>query len=219
MEIAIDPPVRAASPELTLGVVSARVRVRPEDTGLHEELARACERVREELTGTDLAELPQIQALRRLYRRLGKDPTRYRGSAEALLRRIVHGKGLYPINTAVDVCNLVSVETRHAIGAYDLDKVRGPVSFRPATVGEVYEAIGRGALNLEGLPVFCDSLGPFGSPTSDSERTMITVESRHIAFVIVASTGAERLPEQVARTAAQLGRYDEAADVRTAIVT
>jgi DNA/RNA-binding domain of Phe-tRNA-synthetase-like protein len=164
----------------------------------------------------DLPQLPQIQALRRLYRGLGKDPTRYRGSSEALLRRILLGKGLYFINTVVDVCNLVSITTRHALGAYDLDKVKGDVVFRPAAAGEVYCGIGRGEINLEGLPVFCDQDGPFGTPTSDSERTMITLDSRRIAFVIVACCGRDRLDEQLAWTAGLLKRYANAVEIETA---
>jgi len=217
MNITIDDRVRTAVPGLALGVVSARVQVQEQDAALRAELEGAAQHLQQELAGADLAQLPQIQALRRLYRGLGKDPTRYRGSSEALLRRIVQGKGLYFINTVVDVCNLVSIETRHALGAYDLERVQGDVVLRPAAAGEVYRGIGRGELNLEGLPVFCDAQGPFGSPTSDSERTMITRASRRIAFVIVACCGRERLPEQLARTAALLERHAQATDVATAV--
>src|SRR5262249_51757218 len=144
----VDDQVGAAAPGLALGVVTAQVRVRAEDAALRAELEQAADRLRQELHGADLAQLPQIQALRRLYRGLGKDPTRYRGSSEALLRRIVQGKGLYFINTVVDVCNLVSIVTRHALGAYDLDKVKGDVVLRAARAGEKYCGIGRGELNL-----------------------------------------------------------------------
>jgi DNA/RNA-binding domain of Phe-tRNA-synthetase-like protein len=217
MKISMDDRVRAAAPELALGVVTAHVQVRPEDAALRAELEQAAARLQQELEGADLAQLPQIQALRRLYRGLGKDPTRYRGSSEALLRRIVLGKGLYFINTVVDVCNLVSIVSRHALGAYDLDKVRGDVVLRPAAAGEKYCGIGRGELNLEGLPVFCDDHGPFGSPTSDSERTMITPDSRLIAFVIVACCGRERLEEQLDWTAELLERYASGSATETAV--
>lgn len=215
MNITLDPRIRAAAPALALGVLTATVQVQPEDPALRQELDALVRRLETELAGMDLAQLPQVQALRRLYRALGKDPTRYRGSNEALLRRVVQGKGLYHINTAVDVCNLVSLETRHALGAYDTDQVQGAVVLRPAAAGEVYHGIGRGPLNLEGLPVFCDALGPFGSPTSDSERTQIGLHSRHIAFVIVACTGRDALPQQLARTADLLRRHAAASAVAT----
>lgn len=213
MVITIDAEVRKACPSLALGAVTARVEVRPEDATLQAELQATARRFRHELAGTELAQVPEIQALRRLYRGLGKDPTRYRGSSEALLRRVVHGKDLYFINTAVDVCNLVSMETRHSLGAYDLDRVEGDVTFRRAAPGEVYRGIGRGEINLDGLPVFSDAQGPFGSPTSDSERTMIAVASRRIALVIIACTGSERLGRDMPRTADLLRRYAQATEV------
>jgi len=217
MRITTEDRVRAAAPGLALGVVSAGVEVRAEDAALRAELEQTAARLHQDLAGVDLAQLPQIQALRRLYRGLGKDPTRYRGSSEALLRRIVLGKGLYFINTVVDVCNLVSVTTRHALGAYDLDKVTGDVVLRPAAAGEAYRGIGRGEINLEGLPVFCDALGPFGTPTSDSERTMITPDSRRIAFVIVACCDRDKLEEQMAWTADLLRRYAGASEVERTV--
>ncbi len=218
MDVRIDEQVRAAAPELALGIVEAAVEVRPEDPDLRREVDETVARLRAELAGADLAQVPEVQALRRLYRALGKDPTRYRGLNEALLRRVVQGKDLYVINTAVDVCNLVSLQTRHALGAYDLDRVEGPVVLRAAGPGETYRGVGRGDLNLEGLPVFCDAHGPFGSPTSDSERTSITLGSRRIALVVVACRGRERLEADAGRAADLLRRYAGASrvDVRVA---
>src|SRR5262249_47723786 len=114
--------------------------------------------------------------------------------------------------------NLVSIEMRHALGAYDLDRVHSDVVFRAASAGETYRGIGRGELNLEGLPVFCDVQGPFGSPTSDSERTMITLESKRIALVIIPCCQGERLENDFARTTEFLKRYAAATNVETKIV-
>jgi DNA/RNA-binding domain of Phe-tRNA-synthetase-like protein len=218
MQVTIDERIREAAPGFALGVVAARVEVRPADEALRSEMHGVAGRLRGELACVDLAQIPEIQALRRLYRRLGKDPARYRGSSEALLRRVVQGKELYFIDTAVDVCNLISLETRHSLGAYDLDRVRGDVVLRPGMPGEVYRGIGRGDINLDGLPIFADADGPFGSPTSDSERTSITLESRQIALVVIACTARERLEADMARTAALLGRYAAAADVRQTVL-
>jgi DNA/RNA-binding domain of Phe-tRNA-synthetase-like protein len=218
MKITIDERVRQAAPGLALGIVSAGVHVRAEDAELRSELEGTAARHLQELTDIDLAQLPQIQGLRRLYRGLGKDPTRYRGSSEALLRRIVHGKGLCFINSAVDVCNLVSIETRHSLGAYDIDRIQGDVVFRPGAAGEVYEGIGRGAINLEGLPVFCDAAGPFGTPTSDSERTKITLQTKRVGFVIICCSSREKLEQQLKWTGELLTRYSEAGEVQTSVV-
>jgi DNA/RNA-binding domain of Phe-tRNA-synthetase-like protein len=217
MRILIADQVKAAAPELALGVVSAEVQVRAEDPDLRAELEMSTRNAKQELAGKDLAEVPEINALRRLYRGLGKDPARYRGASEALLRRIVSGKGLYFVNTVVDINNVVSIETRHALGAYDLDRVQGDVIFRAAAAGETYRGIGRGDLNLEGLPIFSDSLGPFGSPTSDSERTMITLESKRIALVIIACCLRERLHVDIGATVELLQQYASAKNVETRI--
>ena len=134
-------------------------------------------------------ESPQVETVRKAYKALGKDPARYRGSAEALLRRIVAGKGFPQINAVVDVINLVSVESRLPVGLYDLAHVTGEIVFRAGRAGETYKGIGKYDLNLEGLPVFADNAGPHGSATSDSERTMVTEATKQILAVIISLAG------------------------------
>jgi DNA/RNA-binding domain of Phe-tRNA-synthetase-like protein len=138
-------------------------------------------------------ESPQILATRSAYKALGKDPARYRGSAEALVRRVIAGKGLPQINAVVDIINLVSVESRLPIGLYDLAHVSGDIVFRAGRAGEIYKGIGKYDLNLQGLPVFCDALDPHGSPTSDSERTMVTSETKQVLAIIISFGGKEGL--------------------------
>ena len=127
--------------------------------------------------------LPAIGTTRQAYKALGKDPSRYRPSAEALLRRVVQGKGLYRVNNVVDALNLVSVTSGYSIGGYDAEKIVGDITFGKGRTGEPYDAIGRGALNIEGLPVLRDETGAFGSPTSDSLRTMVAEDTRYFLAV------------------------------------
>src|SRR5580704_12317679 len=150
---------------------------------------------------------PQVEATRAAYRALGKDPARYRNSAEALLRRVVGGKGLPQINAVVDVINLVSMESRLPVGLYDLGHVEGDIVFRAGRVGETYKGIGKYDLNLEGLPVFCDEVGPHGSPTSDSERTMVTLETRKVMAIIISFGGTKGLPEWGQATCSLLEKH------------
>jgi DNA/RNA-binding domain of Phe-tRNA-synthetase-like protein len=152
-------------------------------------------------------ESPQIVRTRAAYKALGKDPARYRGSAEALLRRVIAGKGLPQINVVVDVINLVSVESRLPIGLYDLAHVSGDIVFRAGRAGETYKGIGKYDLNLEGLPVFCDALGPHGSPTSDSERTMVTAETTEMLAVVVSFGSPENLDRWTRRLGVLLEQY------------
>jgi DNA/RNA-binding domain of Phe-tRNA-synthetase-like protein len=157
-------------------------------------------------------------ATRAAYKALGKDPARYRGSAEALLRRIIAGKGSPRISAVVDIINLVSVESRLPIGLYDLAKVSGNIVFRAGRAGESYKGIGKYDLNLEGLPVFCDALGPHGSPTSDSERTMVTSETKHVLAVIISFTGKEGIDRWTQRMAALFASYASGSQAETQII-
>jgi len=138
---------------------------------------------------------PQIQAARKAYKAAGKDPARYRVSSEMLMRRILQGKGLYRINNFVDCNNLISMQTGLSCGLYDLDQIAGDVTFRIGGTAEDYEAIGRGPFNIEGLPVFSDSRGAFGSPSSDSTRTMITPEAKRALLVMISFSGEAVLNE------------------------
>ena len=139
-------------------------------------------------------------------------------SAEALLRRMVAGKGLPQINAVVDVINLVSVESRLPVGLYDLAHVQGDVVFRRGRAGETYKGIGKYDLNLEGLPVFCDAIGPHGSPTSDSERTMVTAETRQVLAVMVSFGGAEGLDRWTQRMFALLTQYASGRDIEIQMI-
>ncbi len=163
-------------------------------------------------------ESPQILATRSAYKALGKDPARYRGSAEALLRRVISGKGLPQINAVVDVINLVSVESRLPVGLYDLAHVSGDIVFRAGRAGESYKGIGKYDLNLEGLPVFCDALGAHGSPTSDSERTMVTSETKQVLAIIISFGGKERLDRWTQRMSELFQRFAAGQECETALI-
>jgi len=156
-------------------------------------------------------------ATRAAYKALGKDPARYRGSAEALLRRVIAGKGLPRISNVVDVINLVSVESRLPVGLYDLAHVQGDIVFRAGRAGESYKGIGKYDLNLEGLPVFCDAVGPHGSPTSDSERTMVTLATTKVIAIIISFGGAEMLPRSGQQMMELLQRYASGKNIQIEI--
>jgi len=213
VNIAIDPSLKLKCPRVALGFLTAQVAARDTPPALLEEM-----KVREteilHLPDTRaLLESPRILAIRAGYKALGKDPARYRGSAEALLRRILNGKGFPQINSVVDIINLVSVESRLPIGLYDLAHVNGDMVFRPGRAGETYKGIGKYDLNLEGLPVFSDEEGPHGSPTSDSERTMVTSATRAIAAILISFGGAEGLQSSCQRMADLLQKHAEGRDI------
>jgi DNA/RNA-binding domain of Phe-tRNA-synthetase-like protein len=153
--------------------------------------------------------------MRSAYKALGKDPSRYRGSAEALLRRALSGKGLYQINSVVDINNLVSLESLNPVGTYDMEKITPPIELRIGAAGESYKGIGKDLINIENLPVFADANSAFGSPTSDSERAMVRLESRKVLMVVFSFTGPDGLPRWVERASNLLRQYCGAQGIET----
>src|SRR5467141_4503651 len=193
MKVTIDPKLKTKCPRTALGCVTAQVEAGASPAALLEEMKARENEIQKLAFPRGVLASPQVEATRMAYKSLGKDPSRYRGSAEALLRRVVAGKGLPQINAVVDVINLVSVESRLPIGLYDLAHVTGEIVFRRGRAGENNKGIGKYDLNLERLPVFCDALGPHGSPTSDSERTMVASETKHVLAIIISFGGEEGL--------------------------
>lgn len=185
------------------------VTVRDADPGLAAEIAAYGEEVRRRYPDARSAEVPGAADARTLYKDLGLDPTKVRPSNEALLRRVLKGEALYTVNTLVDALNLCSLRAQLPFGLYDLDHVEPPVVLRRGEPGETYEGIRKGPVNVEGRPVLVDARGPFGNPTSDSARTMITTATRRALVVVYAprtSTEA-RLARVVDETAATLVRH------------
>jgi DNA/RNA-binding domain of Phe-tRNA-synthetase-like protein len=216
--VSIDAALQKKCPRTALGCVTARVHAGASPVGLLAEMnARQAEIEKLPFPRGVLAS-PQVEATRAAYKALGKDPARYRGSAEALLRRVVGGKGLPQINSVVDAINLVSVESRLPVGLYDLGHVVGDIVFRAGRAGETYKGIGKYDLNLEDLPLFADTVGPHGSATSDSERTMVTAETKEVLAVIVSFGGAEGLDRWAARLGALLQQYTSGTDVTANVV-
>jgi DNA/RNA-binding domain of Phe-tRNA-synthetase-like protein len=217
MQITIDEPLRKKCPKVALGCVSAQVEAPASPPALISELDARQQAILSLPEPRSVLESSQILATRAAYKALGKDPARYRGSAEALLRRIIAGKKLPRINTVVDIINLVSVESRLPIGLYDLAHVSGDIVFRSGRAGDTYKGIGKYDLNLECLPVFCDSIGPHGSPTSDSERTKVTSETKNVLAIIISFSGREGLDRWTQRMTELFALYASGSDAETRI--
>ena len=149
-----------------------------------------------------------VSATRRAYKALGKDPSKYRNSAEAMLRRVAKKNGLYRVNNAVDVNNMISIESGYSLGSYDLSAVQGDIVWKRSSDGEKYQGIGKDFLNIEHLPALYDDAGVFGNPTSDSRRTMIeTGQGKKLLYVIFGFDGADELPLWLDKTAVLLEKH------------
>lgn len=184
MQFQIDPVFSERGMAVHLGVLDYQVRVSPSSDELIAAMDEAAALRQQELLGEAASSDPVIGAVRAAFKATGKDPSRYRPSSEALTRRVVAGKGLYFVNNVVDTGNLVSLMTGVPVGCYDAAWIKGDLTLRVGTPGETYDGLGRGAINLEGLPVLADADGPFGSPFSDSNRTGITEQTGDLVFVI-----------------------------------
>lgn len=184
-DITVSDEIRSRCGEFKGAAVYATVKNTAFCEGLWQEINRFDEELKEVSTIEDVKNQPIIAATRDAYKCCGKDPGRYRPSAEALRRRLLRGIPLYQIDTLVDLINLVSLRTGFSIGGFDADKIAGDKLVLGIGVkDEPFEGIGRGFLNIEGLPVYRDALGGIGTPTSDNERTKMGVETTHILALV-----------------------------------
>jgi DNA/RNA-binding domain of Phe-tRNA-synthetase-like protein len=202
MKIIVSQEIESVCPTFVGAAVEARVQNSAYSEELWQEIARWGSRYRSELTTESLKQMSAIEATRRVYKACGKDPSRYRPAAEALIRRLLQGKDLYQIDTLVDLINLASIAYGYSIGGFDADKFVGDtLTLGIGREGEPYEGIGRGLLNIAGLPVYRDAEGGVGTPTSDHERTKITIGTTHVLVLVNGYDGRE---EQVMANARYL---------------
>ena len=172
-------------PEFVGACVEAEVINTPYNEALWKEIETLGAQWRQELTTESLKEITSIAATRRVYKACGKDPSRYRPASEALIRRVLQGKELYQRDTLVDLVNLASMAFGYSIGGFDADKFVGDtLTLGIGREGEPYEGIGRGMINIQGLPVYRDAEGGVGTPTSDHERTKMSLETKHLLILI-----------------------------------
>lgn len=226
IQISVSPEIRERCPQFVGTAVFAPVHNSPSSPALWQEIDRFIADYRQRYTIDSIKQMPSIEATRAAYRRCGKDPSRYRPSGEALVRRTLQGKELYRVDTLVDLINLASIAFGYSIGGFDADKIAPSSPASPASSassaspaspgspaspaspvvsvsggfpagipsphlslgigreGEPYEGIGRGSLNIAGLPVYRDALGGIGTPTSDHERTKLSLQTTHLLAIV-----------------------------------
>lgn len=213
VNIEIEEGFRRACPGFRGVAISADIVNSEPDDALWCEIDSRVAAYREAYTVDSVKDIDAIRATRDAYRALGKDPSRYRPSAEALCRRVLRGMDLYRVSTVVDLVNLVSMETGYSIGGFDADKIVGDrLVLGVGRDGEPYEGIGRGPLNIASLPVYRDGAGGIGTPTSDNERTKIDLATSHL-LLIVNSYGATSPDDAAEELEALLLKYASASNI------
>ena len=220
VDIVFDNTIIVQLPSFRLGIVACNVKFTDFSSELWSEIVKYSHELRTRIGLDDVKYINTIAATREAYKICGKDPTRYRPSAEQLHRRILQGKDLYQISTIVDLVNLVSLQTGYSIGGFDADKINGDLVYGIGREGEKYEAIGRGPLNIAGMPVLRDSVGGIGTPTSDEMRTRVTVDTNRFLMNINAFGGYdESLVSAVETSIEYLKKYALAANIEVRYVS
>jgi len=195
MRIRIDDSILNILPNFNIIAYSMDVTV--EDSSKIEDLIQKYEeQIMEEYSMEDILNIPLIKEARDGYKALGKDPSRYRLACESLLRRLVKGNKLYRINNLVDAGNVLSIAARRSVAVLDYDKIVGDVVIRKGQATDDYEGIGRGKINVENIPLYEDEIGPFGSTTSDTPRTMVTLDTKKILLFVVCFSKNEILEDE-----------------------
>jgi len=218
LDITISDFLKSKWAETAICSIYAHVKSEPSDDELWKEIESEMTRIQNKMKLDDIAQLPIVSNSRKAYKACGKDPSRYRLSSEALLRRIIMGKGIYRINNLVEITNLVSISEHFTIGTFDVEKIFPPVVFSVGNKTQDYRAIERGLMNIENLPAFIDQHGCFGTPTSDSERTKITSDTKILSLNIISFSGKELLKRPLERTVKLLEKYASATQVETRLI-
>lgn len=218
IDIIISKELKELCPDLVLGCIQAKVSVESSPKELWEEINSCCDVLQREIHIEELEGLPRIKAGREAYKKLGKAPSRYRLSSEALIRRVLQGKGVYKINNVVDINNLISLKSTFPIGSYNLKNLNSPIILRIGQKGEQYKGIGKELINISSLPVLTDALGSFGSPTSDSERAMITNDVREILMCLFSFNGAKDVGKYLKYSEEFIEKYANGKEIKSKMV-
>lgn len=214
MNIAFSEKIINAAPAFKMILIQAGVVNTPTPPTLWDEISNYGQLLRKHVAIEQINKRPGIAATRAAYKKCGKDPNRYRPSCEAMMRRLVKGMELYRIDALVDLVNLLSLKSGYSIGGFDADKIAGDtLTLGIGMAGEEFEGIGRGPLNIEGLPVYRDAIGGIGTPTSDNERTKMDLDTRNILLTINIY-GEEMSPDETIALAERLlGEYASATNI------
>lgn len=217
--LTIDKNMKDIWPDTRVGCLQYKVKVEKKNEDLWKYLKKDIfKKTKDAIFDYGVNEIPNIKESRAAYKAFGKDPSRYRVSSEALIRRIGQGKGLYEVNTVVDVNNLISIESRFSVGSYDVSQIAEELVFRIGREGETYKGIGKDEIKIDALPVLADECGAIGSSTSDSERAMITEDAKEVLTLIYSFSGNKDLEKALEYGKKYLEMYAGAQKIESWIV-
>lgn len=217
--LVIDSRMKELWPAVRVGCLQYQVQVEKKNPELWAYLKKEIyKKAKDAIFDYGVNEIPNIKESRAAYKAFGKDPSRYRVSSEALIRRIGQGKGLYEVNTVVDVNNLISIESGFSVGSYDTARMGEDLVFRIGEAGETYKGIGKEEIKIDALPVLADEQGAIGSSTSDSERAMITEDAQEILTLIYSFSDNQDLEKALESGRRYLEQYAKTSGIQSWIV-
>lgn len=217
-QISISNRLATKVPELVLSCIECNVDIQPINDTLWNEIGQKVDSISSSLKIEEISKIPTITASRKAYKACGKDPLRYRLSADSLLRRVVKRNEIYQINNVVDLLNLISISTGFSIGGYDSKKIEGDVVYGIGEQNEPYQGIGRGEVNIENMPVFRDAQGAFGTATSDSVRTSVSLETTRFLMIIIDYAVSPQLSEATNLAISLLEKYSAATNIKLKLI-
>jgi DNA/RNA-binding domain of Phe-tRNA-synthetase-like protein len=216
MNILIDKNLKELTKDFFVGVLECEVKIYSE-VAIEKIIKELEEKVAKEIDISEVVRMETIIDGRNAYKKYGKDPSRYRLAVESLYRRLSKGNRLYRINNIVDLGNIISLETRRSVAVLDYNKIDGDIVIRLGTEFDEFYGIGRGKLNIKNIPLYADSIGPFGSTTSDTERTMITDKTTKILLFIISFNGITNLVDELEYASNLYCKYAKGSNVVTYI--
>lgn len=217
--LVIDSRMKELWPAVRVGCLQYQVQVEKKNPELWAYLKKEIyKKAKDAIFDYGVNEIPNIKESRAAYKAFGKDPSRYRVSSEALIRRIGQGKGLYEVNTVVDVNNLISIESGFSAGSYDTARMGEDLVFRIGEAGETYKGIGKEEIKIDALPVLADEQGAIGSSTSDSERAMITEDAQEVLTLIYSFSDNQDLEKALESGKRYLEQYAKTSGIQSWIV-
>lgn len=217
--LVIDSRMKELWPAVRVGCLQYQVQVEKKNPELWAYLKKEIyKKAKDAIFDYGVNEIPNIKESRAAYKAFGKDPSRYRVSSEALIRRIGQGKGLYEVNTVVDVNNLISIESGFSVGSYDAARMGEDLVFRIGEAGETYKGIGKEEIKIDALPVLADEQGAIGSSTSDSERAMITEDAEEVLTLIYSFSDNQDLEKALESGKRYLEQYAKTSGIQSWIV-
>lgn len=217
MKIYIDDEIKKITPQFHVGVLECNVRIYKESE--IEKTIRIIEKdIEKNIDIKDVINLKTIIDGRNAYKKYGKDPSRYRLAVESLYRRLSKGKKLYLINNVVDLGNIVSLKSRRSVAVLDYHKIVNDIHIRLGKNEDDFYGIRRGKINITNIPLYSDDIGPFGSTTSDTLRTMISENTEKILLFIISFNGFVNLEDELEDAIRLYKQYADGTDFKTYIL-